>query len=131
MRRHVDFSQSEFWFLDEKHEAKKIYRKEQMAEQGIDLEESATTVQTKFSYLFPTDLKLPEVAHNQEELEADFERSIGGANIEVPDTLELIDNAIEDKKIEQLRKQELLSNEPLSQTSYMQLKLLEKDKKIQ
>jgi hypothetical protein len=41
MRRHIDFSQSEFWFLDEKHEAKKIYRKEQL---GVDLEESVTTV---------------------------------------------------------------------------------------
>jgi hypothetical protein len=75
-------------------------------------------------------LKLPPIAAKEGELEADFERSIDGANVEVPDTLEMIDNVVEEKSIEQMRKEELLSNEPLSQTSYMHLKLLEKDKKI-
>lgn len=59
IKRHIDFSQKEYWFLDELNQAKK--EKKALLKQLEDsdaLEESGTSAATAFSYQFKDDLKI-------------------------------------------------------------------------
>jgi len=80
IRRHIDFSEGEYWFLDDKKEAKKEI-KHQM--QNLDLADSADSGITQFSYQFKEELKIKEKSDKNKEDENDFERSIDQTSFDV------------------------------------------------
>lgn len=93
LRRHIEYSQGVFWFLDELKEAKKERKalKRQLAQfkqnpkdRPVDVEESGVSDVTAFTYDFKEDLKLTASRRNkaQDEAEPDLERNIDDEDIE-------------------------------------------------
>lgn len=96
LRRHIEYSQGVFWFLDQLKDAKKERRvlKRQMAEfqsgkakDYSDIEVSAASDLTAFSYDFKDDLKLSANRRKraEDEEEPDLDRNLD--DVEVGDAI--------------------------------------------
>ena len=155
--RHIEYSEGELWFLDQKKELKKQQRRLDQDPNAdivvnfnnVDLTESGISDQTAFTYNFKDDLKINLPQKQEEE---DFERSIGELEIDKIDAFktearpqemsmtknsaatemleEAKNEAMEQRKVEMMRKEQLMSSQKDTNASYIQLKLIEKDKKI-
>lgn len=93
LRRHIEYSQGVFWFLDQLKEAKQERKdlKKQLAQfklnqadRPTDVEESGVSDLTAFTYDFKDDLKLSASRRKraEDEAEPDLERNIDDVDIE-------------------------------------------------
>lgn len=149
IKRHIEFSHQDcldepedtqkdpYWFLDQMKEAKQEAKKQKREEvkllgkqEGENIEESGDL--SAFSYNFKDELKItttkkdkPEEGEQEEE--EDFDRNDDDDDIENLDVA--INEVVEIKQIEEIRRDELKAKE-VKEKSYVQMQLIEKDKKI-
>ena len=147
IRRHIEFSHRDclehpdeeskepYWFLDQMKEAKQEAKKQKKEEakdlgkQDENIEESGDM--SAFSYKFKDELKITttkkDEANGQQQEEEDFDRNEDDDDIENLDVA--INEVVEIKQIEEIRRDELKAKE-VKEKSYVQMQLIEKDKKI-
>ena len=80
IRRHIDYSEGELWFLDDKLDLKR-QRRRTAAQDITESGKSADTVNTAFTYNFDDNLKIKTIKTKQNESpdgsDDDLSRSIG------------------------------------------------------